>query len=599
MIASMLVSSFMALSLTPALCANLLKPTGTTPRERDARRGLRGIAARGATKFADGFDGASQGYRWLTTRTVRRIGPVLAVYVVLVGVCGLMYWRMPGGFLPTEDQGQLQVMIQLPAGSTQARTLAVLKRVEQILHRHSAVANVTGLIGWSFQGTGQNVGMAFVELKDWDKRKVSAMELQDQLNDEFSTILDGRVDAQLPPSVPGVGHSEGFVFRLEDRGGVGLDALKAAREALFAKAKVDPALTDVHSEDLPDAPRIELTIDRAKAYAMGVSFDKISDLLGSTFGSTYVDDFPAGGLMRRVVVEGDASARMTDDQLMALQVENTSGTMVPLSAIASSKWTIGPVALSRYNGYPSLDVSGRAARGYSSGAAMAEMEHLAIATLPVGVAYDWVDAAREETVAEKQTPLLIGLSLLAVFMALAALYESWTIPLAVLMVVPLGVIGAVAAVLMRGMPNDVYFKVGMITVIGLSAKNAILIVQFARDLYARGATLNRAVIDAAGARFRPIVMTSAAFLLGVAPLVMSSGAGAESRRSIGTGVFGGVLAATLLGLVFAPVAFYAVAALTRGRRRAAAAPAPAAHHGGEPGDGPAGQALEDREVESR
>jgi hydrophobic/amphiphilic exporter-1 (mainly G- bacteria), HAE1 family len=490
------------------------------------------------------------------------------------------------------------VMIQLPAGSTQARTLAVLKRVEQMLHRHSAVANVTGLIGWSFQGTGQNVGMAFVELKDWDKRKVSAMELQDQLNDEFSAILDGRVDAQLPPSVPGVGHSEGFVFRLEDRGGVGLDALKAAREALFAKAKLDPALTDVHSEDLPDAPRVELTIDRAKAYAMGVSFDKISDLLGSTFGSTYVDDFPAGGLMRRVVVEGDASARMTDDQLMALQVENTSGTMVPLSAIASSKWTIGPVALSRYNGYPSLDVSGRAARGYSSGAAMAEMEHLAIATLPVGVAYDWVDAAREETVAEKQTPLLIGLSLLAVFMALAALYESWTIPLAVLMVVPLGVIGAVAAVLMRGMPNDVYFKVGMITVIGLSAKNAILIVQFARDLYARGATLNRAVIDAAGARFRPIVMTSAAFLLGVAPLVMSSGAGAESRRSIGTGVFGGVLAATLLGLVFAPVAFYAVAALTRGRRRAAT-PAPAARHGGEPGDRPAGQAVEDREVESR
>ncbi len=272
--------------------------------------------------------------------------------------------------------------------------------------------------------------------------------------------------------------------------------------------------------------------------------------------------------MRRVVVEGDASTRMTDDDLMALSVENAQGNMVPLSAIASRTWTVGPVALSRYNGYPSLDVSGRAARGYSSGAAMAEMERLA-AALPVGVAYDWVDAAREETVAEKQTPLLIGLSLLAVFMALAALYESWTIPFAVLMVVPLGVIGAVSAVLMRGMPNDVYFKVGMITVIGLSAKNAILIVQFARDLHARGLPLTRAVIDAAGARFRPIVMTSAAFLLGVAPLVVSSGAGAESRQSIGTGVFGGVLAATLLGLVFAPVAFHAVVSLTQRR-----APAP-------------------------
>jgi HAE1 family hydrophobic/amphiphilic exporter-1 len=301
--------------------------------------------------------------------------------------------------------------------------------------------------------------------------------------------------------------------------------------------------------------------------------------------------------MRRVVVEGDASTRMTDDDLMALSVENAQGNMVPLSAIASRTWTVGPVALSRYNGYPSLDVSGRASRGYSSGAAMAEMERLAAAALPVGVAYDWVDAAREETVAEKQTPLLIGLSLLAVFMALAALYESWTIPFAVLMVVPLGVIGAVSAVLMRGMPNDVYFKVGMITVIGLSAKNAILIVQFARDLHARGLPLARAVIDAAGARFRPIVMTSAAFLLGVAPLVVSSGAGAESRQSIGTGVFGGVLAATLLGLVFAPVAFYAVVSLTRARRRRPAGPEHAAADERKPD--PAWPARTDREREKQ
>ncbi|MGH8783029.1 multidrug efflux RND transporter permease subunit [Paraburkholderia sp.] len=568
MIASMLVSSFMAMSLTPALCANLLKPMKQTPQQRDARRGPLGFAARCATGFATGFERASNSYRWLTARTVRRVGPVLAVYAGLVGLCAVLYWQMPGGFLPTEDEGQMQVMIQLPAGATQARTLAVAERVEQILRQQSAIANVTMVIGWSFQGSGQNVGMAFVELKDWSKRDVTAMALRDSLNQQFGKILDGEVDAQLPPSVPGLGHSDGFVLRLEDRGGVGMDALKTARAQLFAQAKADSMLTSIRSEDLPDAPRIELDIDRAKAYALGVPFDKLADLLGSTFGSYYVDDFPASGRMRRVMVEGDASTRMNIDDLMRMAVINQTGAMVPLSAIASVHWSVGPVMLSRYNGYPSLDISGRATQGHSSGAAMAEMERLA-ASLPVGVAYDWVDAAREETVAARLTPMLVGLSLLAVFMALAALYESWTIPLSVLMVVPLGVIGAVTAVLLRGMPNDVYFKVGMITVIGLAAKNAILIVQFARDLHARGLPLMRAVVDAAAMRFRPIVMTSAAFLLGVVPLVISSGGGAESRRSIGTGVFGGVLAATLLGLVFAPVAFYAVVSLTQGRRRLA------------------------------
>ncbi|WCM21025.1 multidrug efflux RND transporter permease subunit [Paraburkholderia bryophila] len=569
MIASMLVSSFMALSLTPALCANLLKAHTKSVHQREARRGPLGFAARAASRFTTAFDRAASGYRGLTARTLRRIGPMLAVYVVLVGVCGALYWHMPGGFLPSEDEGQLQVMVQLPAGATQERTLAVVKRMEAILHAEPAISNVTSVIGWSFAGSGQNVAMGFVELKDWDKRDTDALVLRDRLNEQFDKILDGDVEAQLPPAVPGVGHSDGFVFRLEDRGGVGLDALKAAREQLFAQAKASPVLASVHSEDLPDAPRVELIVDRAKAYALGVQFERLTDVLGSTFGSTYIDDFPAGGRMRRVVISADAATRMTEDDLLALSVPNTTGGMVPLSAIATRHWTIGPVMLTRYNGYPSLDVSGHAAPGYSSGAAMAEMERLA-GSLPVGVSYDWVDAAREETAAARLTPMLIGLSLMAVFMALAALYESWTIPLAVLMVVPLGVIGAVSAVLLRGMPNDVYFKVGMITVIGLAAKNAILIVQFARDLYQGGMPLSRAVTEAAGARFRPIVMTSAAFLLGVVPLVVSSGAGAESRRSIGTGVFGGVLAATLFGLVFAPVAFHAIASLTHGKKRLAA-----------------------------
>ncbi|WP_031363807.1 multidrug efflux RND transporter permease subunit [Caballeronia sordidicola] len=558
MIASILVSAFTALSLTPALCANLLK----APPRSALRRGLhdsRGSHEAGSRSFGftAAFDWTSRGYRGLVARVLRRAGPMFVVYLVLAGACAALYLHMPGGFLPQEDQAQLQVMVQLPAGATQARTLAVVEQAEAILKREPAVANVTSVVGWSFQGSGQNVAMCFVDLKEWSARNTDAATLRDTLNRSFSKIMDGDVAAQMPPSVPGMGHSEGFVMRLEDRGGIGIAALTAAREQLFEQARNNPAFADVHSEALPDAPRIVLDVDRAKAYALGVSFDKIGDALGNTFGSSYIDDFPSGGRMRRVMVAADASSRMTEDSLMNLSVRNAAGQMVPLSSVASLHWTTGPTVLTRYNGSPSLDVSGRPANGTSSGAAMAAMERLAQA-LPVGVGYDWTDTALEETRAARLTPILIGLSLLAVFMALAALYESWTIPLAVLTIVPLGVIGAVIAMLLRGMPNDVYFKVGMITVIGLSAKNAILIVQFARTLYADGAPLKDAIVAAASARFRPIVMTSAAFLLGVVPLLVSSGAGAESRRSIGTGVFGGAITATVLGLVFTPLAFYIV-----------------------------------------
>jgi hydrophobe/amphiphile efflux-1 (HAE1) family protein len=564
MIASILVSAFTALSLTPALCANLLKAP-----PRDAlRHGVHGVqrthnahgsrmASGRSFGFSAAFDWTSRGYRGLVTRVLRRAGPMFVVYLVLAGACAVLYLHMPGGFLPQEDQAQLQVMVQLPAGATQARTLAVVEQAETILKRESAVANVTSVVGWSFQGSGQNVAMLFVDLKDWSLRDTDAGTLRDSLNRSLSKIMDGDVAAQMPPSVPGMGHSEGFVMRLEDRGGIGIAGLTAAREQLFDKARTNPAFANVHSEALPDAPRIVVDVDRAKAYALGVSFDKIGDALGNTFGSTYIDDFPSGGRMRRVMVAADAPSRMTEDSLMNLSVRNSAGQMVPLSSVASLHWTTGPTVLTRYNGSPSLDVSGRPANGVSSGAAMAEMERLAQA-LPVGVGFDWTDTALEETRAARLTPVLIGLSLLAVFMALAALYESWTIPLAVLTIVPLGVIGAVIAMLLRDMPNDVYFKVGMITVIGLSAKNAILIVQFARTLSADGTPLAEAIVAAASARFRPIVMTSAAFLLGVVPLLVSSGAGAESRRSIGTGVFGGAITATVLGLVFTPLAFYIV-----------------------------------------
>jgi hydrophobic/amphiphilic exporter-1 (mainly G- bacteria), HAE1 family len=566
MIASMLVSSFMALSLTPALCANLLKTTSTTRGRTTASVAMRSFPTRAADGFERSVDQASRHYRLMTSRILRRVGPMLMLYAGLVVVCALMVWRMPGGFLPAEDQGQLQVMIQLPAGATQARTLAVVKRVEQILSRQPEISNVTSVMGWSFSGSGQNVAMAFVELKEWDKRDLDARVLRDRLSREFDRILDGNVEVQLPPSVPGLGHSDGFVFRLEDRGGLGRTALTNAREQLAAQAKADPVLASVHFEDLPDAPRVAIDVDRAKAYAFGVPFERIADVLGDTFGSSYVDDFPAGGRMRRVIVAGQASSRMSADDLLSLSVPNQSGAMVSLSALATLRWAKGPVVLNRYDGYPSLDINGRAASGHQSGEALEEMERLA-AALPRGFAFDWVDAAREESGATRQTSLLIGLSLVAVFMVLAALYESWVVPLAVMMVIPLGVAGAVAAVLMRGISNDIYFKLGLITVIGLSAKNAILIVQFARDLHGRGIPLKRAIVEASAMRFRPIVMTSMAFLLGVMPLMVSSGAGAESRHSIGTSVFGGVITATLLGLVFTPLAFYCMVRVTSLRPR--------------------------------
>ncbi|HVW52045.1 MAG TPA: multidrug efflux RND transporter permease subunit [Trinickia sp.] len=554
MIAAILVSAFMALSLAPALCANLLKP----PRDEGATG--RGVTAR----FLLWFERASDRYRAIVAKLLRHPKRFFAVHLVMIGIGALLYASLPGGFLPTEDQGQLQVMVQLPPGASQQRTYAVIRQVEDILHRQSAVENVTSVIGWSFAGNGQNVGMAFVALKDWSRRNIDALALRDRLNQSFEKIGDGQVIAQLPPSVPGMGHAEGFTFHLEDRGGIGNAGLEAAREHMLELTRKSAVLADVHSETLPDAPRVVLEVDRAKAYAMNVSFDAIEDVLGNTFGMSYIDDYPAAGRMLRVLVTADSQARMTDADLLSLAVRNSVGKMVPFSAFASLKWSRGPTVLARYNGYPSLDVTGRAGDGYSSGAAMAEMERLA-AQLPQGTAYDWADAALAETQAARQTPLLIGLSLLAVFMALAALYESWSIPLSVLIVVPLGMIGAVAAMLVRGLPNDIYFKIGLVTVIGLAGKNAILIVQFARDARAHGVALVDAIVQACAMRFRPIVMTSAAFLLGVVPLVFSSGGGSESRHSIGTGVFGGVIAATVLGLAFTPVAFHVVMRATQRR----------------------------------
>jgi len=546
MIASMLFSALMALSLTPALCANFLRVPSADEMTR-RRASLSG-------RFLAGFERLSGGYRSVIAKTLRRSGRMLALYAGLLLICGTLYTLLPSGFLPDEDQGELQVSLQLPAGATQERTLEILKQVEQILHLHQAVDKVTSMVGWSSSGTGPNTGMAYVELKPWEHRDSDVATLRDELNDSFSHLQGGQVSADLPAAVPGFGDTSGFVMRLEDRGGIGMTALNNARQRLIDLATNSPVLQDVDSDSMPDAPRVVLDIDRAKAYAMGLSFDTINATLSTALGTAYVNDFPNGGRMQRVLVEANAASRMRPNDLLQLTVRNAAGAMVPLSSFASLNWSTGPVALMRYNGYPALDIHGHAAKGYSSGAALAEMERL-VSQLPVGIGYEWTGQAFEEGRAARQTPMLIGLSLLAVFMALAALYESWTIPLSVLMVVPLGILGAVAAVLLRGMPNDIYFKVGMVTVVGLSGKNAILITQFARELYSRGVPLNQAVAQAAATRFRPIVMTSAAFMLGVVPLVLSSGAGAESRHAIGTGVLGGILTATVLGMVFAPILF--------------------------------------------
>jgi hydrophobic/amphiphilic exporter-1 (mainly G- bacteria), HAE1 family len=562
MIASMLFSALMALSLTPALCANLLRVPSAGEMER-RRTSLSG-------RFLAGFERLSGGYRSVISKSLRRSGMMLLLYAGLILLCGALYAFLPGGFLPIEDQGSLQVTLQLPAGATQERTMVVLKQVENALHLQPAVDKVISVVGWSFSGNGPNAGMAFVELKPWEQRTDDASTVREKLNASFSKLLNGEVMAVQPPAVPGFGDSAGFVMRLEDRGGIGMTALTEARQKLLSLAKASPVLQDVHSDSMPDAPRLTLDIDRAKAYSMGLTFDNIDATLSTALGMDYVNDFPNGGRMQRVLVEADATSRMQPDDMLQLTVRNAAGAMVPLSSFSSLSWGTGPVALMRYNGYPALDISGHESKGYSSGAALAEMERL-VGQLPVGIGYEWTGQAFEEGRAARQTPMLIGLSLLAVFMALAALYESWTIPLSVLLVVPLGILGAVGAVLLRGMPNDIYFKVGMVTVVGLSGKNAILITQFARELYARGMPLNRAVAEAAATRFRPIVMTSAAFMLGVMPLVLSTGAGAESRHSIGTGVLGGILTATVLGMLFAPMLFKVVVLTTgNGRKHPAA-----------------------------
>ena len=557
---SIAFSAFMALSLTPALCATLLKPVEAG--HHHEKKGFFGWFNRGFSRTAKRYEGG-------VAALLPRVGRTLVVYLAIVGAAAVVYMRLPTSFLPQEDQGNLIVNVQLPPGATQERTLAVMQQVEGFMLKQPEVQGMVGVLGFSFSGQGQNAALAFVTLKDWAERTAPGSDAQSLAGRAFgalSGVRDAFIFALSPPPIPELGSSSGFSFRLQDRGGVGRDALLAARNQLLGMASQSKLLTQVRPDGLEDAPQLQIDIDRDRANALGVGFDGISAALGSALGSSYINDFPSSGRLQRVVVQADAPARMQPEDVLRINVLNNQGRAVPLSAFASTRWVVGPMQTVRYNGYPAMRISGSAAPGVSTGQAMAEMEALA-AKLPAGIGYEWTGISREEKLAGSQAMILYAFAILAVFLALAALFESWSIPLAVVLVVPLGVLGVLLATLLRGYANDVYFQVGLITIIGLSAKNAILIIEFAKDLQAQGKSVMEAALAAAHLRFRPIIMTSLAFTLGVLPLFLASGAGSASQRAIGTGVVGGMVTGTVLAVVFVPVFFVVVRKLFKGSER--------------------------------
>jgi multidrug efflux pump len=554
MVASIGFSAFMALSLTPALCATLLKPVEAG--HHHAKTGFFGWFNRGFSRTAKDYEG-------VVARLLRRAARYLVIYGAIIAAVAVVYLRLPASFLPNEDQGTMLVNVQLPPGATQERTLGVMQQVEAFILKQPEVQSMVGVLGFSFSGQGQNAALAFVTLKDWSERKGDEHSAQALAGRGFGAMMgirDAFIFPLSPPPIPELGTASGFTFRLQDRGGKGHDALVAARNQLLGMASKSKVLTQVRPDGLEDAPQLQIDIDRDKASALSVGFDSINSTISTALGSAYINDFPNQGRLQRVVVQADAMSRMQPDDILRLTTNNARGVPVPLSAFASTRWVKGAMQTVRYNGYPAMRIGGSAAPGYSTGDAMDEMEKLA-AQLPDGFAFEWTGQSREEKLAGSQAMILYGFAILAVFLCLAALYESWSIPMAVILVVPLGVLGVVLATLMRGYANDVYFQVGLITIIGLSAKNAILIIEFAKDLQAQGKSVVEAALAAAHMRFRPILMTSLAFMLGVLPLAISTGAGSASQRAIGTGVIGGSLLGTVLAVFFVPIFFVVVRGL--------------------------------------
>lgn len=551
-VSAMLLSVVVALTLTPALCASLLK----TPDENHYhKRGFFGWFNRTFTRATNGYQSSVGGM-------LRRPWRYMAIYIAIVGVLGLMFNRLPGSFLPDEDQGIMFTIMSLPVGSTKERSIAVMDRVEDYYLQQESdnVASVFSVIGFSFSGRGQNNGMAFVKLKDWDERSEDAQKVQSiagRAMGHFMQFKDAMVFAIAPPSIPQLGTATGFNFQLQDLSGQGHDALMAARNQLLGLAAKEPLLTGVRPNGQEDTPQFKLDIDQEKAAALGVSVNDINSAFSTAWAATYVNDFVDKGRVKRVYVQGDAPYRMMPEDVGDWYVRNNQGEMVPFSAFSSGRWIYGSPRLERYNGVPSINIQGAGAAGVSSGKAMDIMEDLA-AQLPPGFGFEWTGLSFQERQSGAQAPLLYALSILVVFLCLAALYESWSVPIAVMLVVPLGILGAVVFASLRGLSNDVYFQVGLLTTIGLSAKNAILIVEFAKSLHEEGMSLFDATMEAVRMRLRPIIMTSLAFMLGVTPLVLSSGAGSGSQNAIGTGVFGGIFSATVLAIFFIPVFFLLV-----------------------------------------
>jgi multidrug efflux pump len=562
-VSAMVLSVFVALILTPALCATILKPIQQGHHEE--KKGFFGW-------FNRTFDRSRNRYHSGVQHVIRRSGRWLLVYIGVIVAVGFMFVRLPKSFLPDEDQGYMFVIVQTPAGSTQETTARTLANIsDYMMHdEKDTVGSVFTVNGFSFAGRAQNSGLVFVKLKDFGQRKQPEQKVQallERTRKHFAGYKDATIVPFNPPSIPELGTAAGFDFELIDSAGVDHEALMAARSALLDMASKDPVLTLVRPNGLNDTPEFKVDIDREKAQALGVSAQTIDQTFSIGWASQYVNNFlDSDGRIKRVYVQGDAPFRMTPEDLNVWYLRNGSGGMVPFSAFASGHWTYGSPKLERYNGVSAIEIQGQAAEGKSTGQAMQAMEALA-AKLPAGVGYSWTGLSYQEIQSGSQAPLLYAVSILVVFLCLAALYESWSIPFSVIMVVPLGVLGALFAVTLRGLENDVFFQVGLLTTVGLSAKNAILIVEFARELQINE-KLNavEAALAAARMRLRPIMMTSMAFVLGVLPLAISNGAGSASQHAIGTGVIGGMLTATFLAIFAIPMFFVKVRELFGGER---------------------------------
>ncbi|MFQ2286688.1 efflux RND transporter permease subunit [Aeromonas dhakensis] len=552
-VSAMVLSVLVALILTPALCATLLKPIKHG--EFGAKRGFFGW-------FNRAFDASANRYQSGVRKVVKQGVRYGIIYAAMLAVLAILFMRMPTSFLPEEDQGVIMSMVQLPVGATKQRTEVVLADMRDYFMKNEKdnVDSVLTVAGFSFAGSGQNSGMAFIKLKDWKERNTpdrSANAIIGRAMGYLFSIKEAQVFAFNLPPIPELGTATGFDFFLQDRAGVGHDKLMAARNQLLGMASQDPNLVRVRPNGMEDTPQLDIKIDYEKALAQGLSISDINSTLSSAWGSAYVNDFVDRGRVKKVYLQADAPFRMNPEDLKLWYVRNSAGQMVPFSAFASTDWSFGSPRLERYNGVPAMEIVGEAAPGKSTGDAMAAIEQM-VKQLPEGIGIEWTGLSYQERQAGSQAPALYAISLLVVFLCLAALYESWSIPFSVMLVVPLGVLGAIVAATLRGLENDVYFQVGLLTTIGLSAKNAILIVEFAKELYDRGMGLSEAVVEAARLRLRPILMTSLAFILGVLPLVISTGAGASSRNAIGTGVMGGMISATVLAIFFVPLFFVLV-----------------------------------------